>query len=118
MSSVEWIEISGLELKARIGVPEIERETPQRLMVFLRFQIAAPFSSLDDQLEKTVDYAGVTSEVERIVLSSQAHLMEKLVIDIGNGLLERFPMRRLEVELRKFILPNTRYVSVRSGWQR
>jgi 7,8-dihydroneopterin aldolase/epimerase/oxygenase len=118
MCSGEWIEINGLELKARIGVPEIERETPQRLLVFLRFQIATPFSSLEDQLQKTVDYAGVATEVERIVESSQAHLMEKLVIDIGKALLERFPMRRLEIELRKFILPNTRYVSVRSDWQR
>ena len=90
----------------------------QRLLVFLRFQIATSFSSVEDQLEKTVDYAGVASEVEGIVESSQAQLMEKLVIDIGEALLERFPMRRLEIELRKFILPNTRYVSVRSDWQR
>jgi hypothetical protein len=30
----------------------------------------------------------------------------------------RFPIQRLEIELRKFILPNARYVSVKSDWRR
>ena len=118
MSSGEWVEINGLEVAAMIGVPETERENPQRLAIFLRFQIATPFASLNDRLKETIDYAEVASEVEKIVQSSQAHLIEKLVRDIGDALMVHFPMRRLEIELRKFILPNTRYVSVRSDWRR
>ena len=44
--------------------------------------------------------------------SAEAHLIERLVSEIGDALMARFPMERLEVELRKFILPNARYVSV------
>jgi dihydroneopterin aldolase len=45
-------------------------------------------------------------------------LIEKLVSEICDALMARFPMERLEVELRKFILPKARYVSVKTDWQR
>jgi dihydroneopterin aldolase len=118
MRSGEWIEINGLEVKGRIGVPENERENPQRLLVSLRFQIETTFAALGDQLAKTVDYADVAAEVEKIVETSGAHLIEKLVSDIGDALMARFPIQRLEIELRKFILPNARYVSAKSDWRR
>jgi 7,8-dihydroneopterin aldolase/epimerase/oxygenase len=116
--SGEWIEISDLEVRGNIGVPENERENPQKLLISLRFQIGTSFAALDDQLEKTVDYAAVASEVEKIVVSSRAHLIEKLVSDLGDALMASFPMKRLEIELHKFILPNARYVSVKSEWRR
>ena len=114
----EWIEINDLEVKGRIGVPEIERENPQTLLVSLRFQIETNFAALNDQLEKTIDYAAVAAEIEQIVQTTEAHLIEKLVSDIGDTLMARFPMQRLEIELKKFILPNARYVSVTSDWKR
>ena len=116
--SDEWIEINDLEVKGRIGVPESERRTPQRLLISVRFKIEDTFAALDDKIEKTVDYAGVAAEVERVVKTSRAHLIEKLVSNLGDALMARFPMLLLEIELRKFILPNARYVSVKSGWTR
>lgn len=118
MRSGEWIEINGLEVKGRIGVPEKERENSQRLLVSLRFQIETTFAALDDQLAKTIDYADVAAEVGKVVETSGAHLIEKLVSDIGDALMARFPIQRLEIELRKFILPNARYVSAKSDWRR
>jgi dihydroneopterin aldolase len=114
----EWIEIHGLVVQGRIGVPESERKNPQRLLVTLRFQLEISFAALNDQLPKTIDYAGVVFEVDKIVENSGAHLIEKLVSEIGEALMERFPMQRLEIELRKFILPNVQYVSVKSDWKR
>ena len=105
-------------MQGRIGVPESERKNPQRLLVNLRFQLGISFAALNDQLAKTIDYAGVVFEVDKIVGTSRAHLIEKLVSEIGEALMERFPMQRLEIELRKFILPNAQYVSVKSDWKR
>jgi dihydroneopterin aldolase len=116
--SSEWIEINDLEVNGRIGVPEIERKTPQRMLVSLRFQIETTFAVLNDQLERTIDYGEVAAEVEKIVQSTEVHLIEKLVSEIGDGLMARFPMERLEVELRKFILPKARYVSVKTDRKR
>jgi 7,8-dihydroneopterin aldolase/epimerase/oxygenase len=116
--SSEWIEINGLEVSGKIGIPEGEREAPQRMLVSLRFQIETTFAALNDQLEKTIDYAAVAAEVEKVVQSTEAHLIERLVSEIGEALMIRFPMERLEIELRKFILPKARYVSVKTDWKR
>ena len=114
----EWIEIRELEVEGRIGVLEEERKNRQRMLVSLRFQIETAFAEVGDQLEKTIDYSAVAAEVRKIVESSGAHLIEKLILEIGEALMARFPMRYLELELRKFILPNARFVSVKSNWTR
>ena len=62
MSSGEWIEIRDLEVQGKIGVPENERKDPQKLLVTLRFQIETSFAALNDQLDKTIDYASVAFE--------------------------------------------------------
>jgi 7,8-dihydroneopterin aldolase/epimerase/oxygenase len=112
--SGEWIEIADLEVKSRIGVSEKERECFQRLLVCLRFQIEANFRELNDEFEKTVDYAGVAAAVEKVAEANKAQLLETLVSNIADSLMERFPMRRLELEVKKFILPNARCVSVKT----
>jgi dihydroneopterin aldolase len=118
MDPGEWIEINDLAVQARIGVPENERKSPQTLLISLRFQIGTAFVALNDELEKTIDYGAVAAEVEKVVETSRVHLIERLVSEIGATLMARFPMQRLEIELRKFILPNARYVSVKSEWNR
>ncbi|MBV8375524.1 MAG: dihydroneopterin aldolase [Verrucomicrobia bacterium] len=118
LCSHQWIEIHDLEVKGTIGVPENERKTPQRLLLSVRFKIETAFSALDDKIEKTIDYSGVAAEAERVVQTSTAHLIEKLVSDLGKALMTRFPMLQLEIELKKFILPNAQCVSVKSGWTR
>jgi 7,8-dihydroneopterin aldolase/epimerase/oxygenase len=116
--SGQWIAINDLEVKGRIGVPEREREKAQRLLVSVRFQIGLAFVALNDQFDQTIDYSAVAAEVEKVVEASSAHLIETLVSDIGNTLMGRFPMRRLEIELKKFILRNAQYVSVKAAWKR
>jgi dihydroneopterin aldolase len=112
--SDEWIEIADLEVKSKIGVSEKERECFQRLLVCLRFQIQASFRELNDEFEKTVDYAGVAAAVKEVAEANKAQLLETLVSEIADNLMERFPMRRLKLELKKFILPNVRCVSVKA----
>jgi 7,8-dihydroneopterin aldolase/epimerase/oxygenase len=116
--SGQWIAINDLEVKGRIGVPEQEREKAQRLLVSVRFQIGLAFAALNDQFDQTIDYSAVAAEVERVVEASSAHLVETLVSDIGNTLMRRFPIRRLEIELKKFIPRNAQYVSVKATWKR
>ncbi len=88
------------------------------MLVSLRFQIETAFADSVINLSKTIDYSAVAAEVQKVVESSGAHLIEKLILEIGEALMARFPMRYLELELRKFILPNARFVSVKSNWTR
>jgi dihydroneopterin aldolase len=110
----EWIEIADLEVKSKIGVPDEERLAFQRLLVSLRFQIPRGFEELQDQFAATIDYAAVAVETQKIAEQFEAHLVETLASEIASELMKRFPIRRLEVELKKFILPDARYVSAKT----
>lgn len=113
-TSEEWIEIADLEVKSKIGVPEEERVTFQPLLVSLRFQIRNSFKELKDEFASTIDYGAVAAEIRRIAQNSELHLVETLVSEIADGLVNRFPIRTLVVELKKFVLPDARYVSVKT----
>jgi dihydroneopterin aldolase len=112
----EWIEIVDQEVFCRIGVPDDERSMPQRLLMTIRFKIALPFRALNDRFEHTIDYAAVAAEVDRIASSTEMKLAESLVTTIADQLLARFPMLEVQVSVKKFILPNSRWIEV--GTQR
>jgi phosphoglycolate phosphatase len=114
----EWLEIADLEVRSRIGVPDDERAKFQRLLVSLRFQIESGFKELEDRLAAAVDYASVADEVHRIAETVECRLIETLASEIANALMRRFPIRRLDLELKKLILPDARYVSARISCHR
>lgn len=107
------IHIAGLELTAHIGVPSEERAEPQRLTVGLRIEPGRGFTGLGDELENTVDYFALTRRLKRLASERPRKLIETLVEEIAECVLREFAVRRVEVELRKFILPDTEYVAVR-----
>jgi dihydroneopterin aldolase len=105
--------IEELELTARIGVPDAERAEPQRLVVSLTLQPRQRFAELDDDLGRTVDYAAVCEELQRFASGRHDKLLETLAHEMAEFLVRRFQLARVELELRKYILPETRYVAVR-----
>jgi 7,8-dihydroneopterin aldolase/epimerase/oxygenase len=107
------IVIDGLELSSFIGVPDAERAAAQRLTVNLVLEPILAFQALDDAITNTVDYFCVCEEVKALSLSRPRHLIETLAGEIAATLLERFALRAVEVELRKYILPDTAFVAVR-----
>lgn len=107
------IRIAELEIMARIGVPDEERAQPQRLTVSLVLQTAVNFADLNDDFSRAVDYAAVCEEIRRFATSRQDKLIETMAHEMAEHLLRNFRLARVELELRKFILPETRYVAVR-----
>ena len=106
------IHIRELELSACIGVPDEERARPQRLTVSLTLWPLAGFHEMEDQLEKTVDYAGVCREVKAFVSGRRDKLIETLGDALASHLLRTFALLRVRVELRKFSLPDVNHVAV------
>lgn len=106
------IRIDSLELASYIGVPEEERKTTQRLTVSLLLEPIRDFRALDDQIENTVDYFSVCNFVKALSLAGPRHLIETLAQEIAEHLLVRYPLHAVEVELRKYILPDTAFVAV------
>jgi len=107
------IRIEELELMAQVGVPDEERAHPQRLVVSLSLQPRRPFAELGDDLARTVDYAAVCAEVRHFVSGRCDKLIETLAHDLAAYLLGNFALARVELEVRKFVLPDTRYIAVR-----
>jgi dihydroneopterin aldolase len=106
------IVIKRLELLAHIGVPDDERAHPQRLTASLVLEPLRDFRALDDRLENTVDYFQVGEDVKALTLARPRRLIETLAEEIAAELLARFPLRSVEIELRKYILPDTAFVAV------
>ena len=109
----DLIHIEALEVRSCIGVAEEERAAPQRLTVTLTLEPNADFRALGDRIEATVDYAAVCEAVKALAAERPRRLVETLAEEIAGALLGRFAIRRVEVEVRKFILPETDYVAIR-----
>lgn len=107
------IHVQELELLVKIGVPDEERAVVQRLVVNLTMVPTRGLSGLNDAVENTVDYFVATRAVKEFASQRECRLIETLAEEIAELLLERFPLSAVEVELRKFILPDTAFVAVR-----
>ena len=106
------IHLEGLEVSAQIGVTDQERSAPQRLAFNITLWPTPPQAGLQDDLARTVDYAAVAAETKRFVETRSDRLIETLADALAKRLLDQFRIRRVKIELRKFVLPETKFVSV------
>jgi dihydroneopterin aldolase len=110
--------IKGLEVDAFIGVSDGERTNSQRLEIDAILTPLTQFSALDDDISRTVDYHAATQRIVSVVASRPRRLIETLANDIAKTLVGEFPAKRAEVEVRKFVLPGTKYVAVHCTCER
>ena len=113
LKMTDRIFISNLELLSRIGITAEERDQPQRLTISLGLEPRRDFSALEDSIGNAVDYATVCEKVRALASASQRNLIETLAVEIAQALLVEFPLDAVEIELRKYILPETDYVAVK-----
>jgi dihydroneopterin aldolase len=113
ITAPDEILVEDLEFFARLGVPAEERAKPQRLLATLRLVPRHHFRDMANELARTVDYAAVCAEIESFARDRSDHLLENFADALASHLLAQFALARLELELRKFVLPQTKYVAVR-----
>jgi dihydroneopterin aldolase len=106
------IHIEGLEVFAHIGVPDGERANAQRLRFNVIYWPLCPTQELNDEIERAVNYAAVGAELRKFVEGRHDKLIETLANGLALHLLGTFKIRRVTVELRKYILPEVDFVSV------
>jgi 7,8-dihydroneopterin aldolase/epimerase/oxygenase len=110
---VNEICIDSLRVRTHIGVPDEERAAGQELEIDLRIEPAIDFSGMEDDISRTIDYALVCDRIAELAAARPRNLIETLAGDIADLILRDFGARSVEVEVRKFILPQTRHVAVR-----
>ena len=110
--SCDPIHIEQLEISARIGVPEEERASPQRLTVSISFWPYHEAGDLADKIENAINYSSVVEETKNFMRDQSVSLIETLADRLATHLLKRFRMQRVTIELRKFPFEDANYVSV------
>jgi len=105
--------IDSLRVKTWIGVPDAERMEAQEIEIDIRIQPTRSFAEMQDDISLTVDYAAVCQRVSEVAAERPRRLIESLAQEICEMILKEFAATSAEVEIRKFILPETRYVAVR-----
>lgn len=72
------IEIRGLRVVCRVGVPEDERAVPQPLEIDLELQVDLAAAAASDDVADTVDYGAVTLAVAEAVCREPHALLERV----------------------------------------
>jgi dihydroneopterin aldolase len=94
------IEVYGLELRGYHGVLEKERRDGQPF-VFDVALYAHDAGVRSDKLHDTVDYTQVVSCIREVSEASRYNLVEALAAAVADALLDRFPVSRVRVRVRK-----------------
>jgi dihydroneopterin aldolase len=106
------IHIEQLEISARVGVPEKERATPQRLTISISLWPYHDRRDMADKIDNTVNYSIVAEETKNFVRDQSTNLIETLADRLATHLLKTFRIQKVTIELRKFPLEDAKHVSV------
>lgn len=106
------ISIIDLEVFYCVGVSAEERAKPQRLLISADMEFDFSIAGRTDRLEKTIDYFTVSQELLKYGDNRTWKLLEKLVTDLCDMILFKFEPETVTVEVKKFPIPQARYVSV------
>lgn len=92
------LELAGLEIRGQHGVEDSEREQEQPFVYDLELELEEP---ANDRIEDTVDYREVVELVRAVSENRQFQLLESIAAAVAEALLERFPLERVRVRVRK-----------------
>jgi 7,8-dihydroneopterin aldolase/epimerase/oxygenase len=107
------IVIKDLSVMYRVGVPDAEREQPQKLLITVEMDYDFSDAAQKDDISKTVDYAMVSQRLLRLGDRRSWKLLETLAYEIAETITREFRLKSVTVEIKKFIIPEARYVAVR-----
>jgi len=106
------IHIEQLTIRAHVGVTKTERAQRQRLVLNLTVWPARNLLKVKDSVSRTVDYAVLSRETKAYLNLQSPKLLETLANDLSGHLLQKFPIRKIRLEVRKFVLKDAAYTSV------
>lgn len=106
------IHIEQLKVLAQIGVSKAERAKRQRLTLNITVWPARDLRDVKDAVSRTVDYSVLCREIKTYLGRQSPKLLETLAQDLTAHLLRKFRIRKIRLEIRKFVLKDAAYASV------
>lgn len=107
------ISIVDLEVFYRVGVPDEERARPQRLLLTVVMESDFTAAAKSDGIGDTINYFSVTQRLLQFGEQQEWKLIEKLAADIADTVFREFKPSAVSVEVKKFIIPQAKYISVK-----
>jgi dihydroneopterin aldolase len=93
------VELAGMEMHGYHGVLEEERRDGQRFLYDVELEVGDLGAT--DRIEDAVDYRDVAATVREVNDWQQFHLLEALATAVADAIVERFPVQRVKVRVRK-----------------
>ena len=115
---MSFITIVDLEVFYRVGVTDEERSQPQRLLLTIDIKFDFSSAAVSGRVGRTIDYHEVTKHLIKLGESRNWKLIESVAADIATKILSEFRPESVTVEVKKFSIPEARYVSVSLTKQR
>jgi 7,8-dihydroneopterin aldolase/epimerase/oxygenase len=111
--AVDEIVIKDLVVFFRVGVPDEERDKAQRLSLTVVMEQDIGPAAAADALDRTIDYHAVARRLSQFADGRAWKLIETLAVELAEMILREFKPQRVSLEVKKFVLPEARFVSVR-----
>jgi FolB domain-containing protein len=112
------ITIVDLEVHYCVGVTDEERAKPQRLLVTVVMDLDFTPAVASDRIERTINYQEVADDLLKFGEGRSWKLIEKLASNIADWVLAEYTPEAVMVEVKKFCIPQARFVSVSLGKSR
>jgi dihydroneopterin aldolase len=108
-----------LELSCHLGVPAEERAQPQTILCTALFPVPnLKKAAQTDDLAHTVNYFDLSQLLQKTARQKERKLIETLATDLAQASFAAFPLPWMDLELKKFILPETRHISFQARFLR
>ncbi len=110
LAAEEWdnldvIRVLGMTFYAYHGVNLAERQLGQRFEVDAEVYLDTREAGRTDSLDDTVNYLKIYEIAEEVILEGQYNLIEAIAEDIARAVLERLPVEKVLVRVRKPNVP-------------
>ena len=109
---MDKIIIKDLEVDAHIGVTEAERAHPQRLLITVEMERDLSEAGRRDTEISTTPYDVVTEMIRKVVAERPRKLVEAVAHEIARTILTHQMANAVNVEVKKFSIPRSQYVSI------
>ncbi len=112
VTAEQQIHIEQLKVLARVGVTQSERTRRQRLVLNITLWPARDLRDIHDRIGRTVDYSLVCKETKLFLSRQSPKLVETLADNLTAHLVRKFRIRKISIEIRKFVLKDAAYAAV------
>lgn len=102
---MDKIILKGMSFFAHHGVTEAEREAGQPFEVDAEIFADIRAAAADDDLSKTVDYAGIYPQIKAVVIDNRFSLIETLAEEIAARILRNQVVEKVIIRVKKLKPP-------------